>query len=283
MSAQPTAGGFSLFPSPNASAGPSSRHATPRPRTATPLGSSRERQPSSAVDAPSPSTTSPQRTARHGGGSGPERKRSVKEGKQRQQTHASTNSGSSSGSGSGRGPAMTRGTPLPPLRTVWSDDTALSEAQTLVRSSSNHSRNSAKAGPSHQQHNDRPHPQAQQPLRSIFPVYNHALPPDRQEYYPTTQAGPVQIPRSAINRPLYSPPMEATSPPAQQQHHQRPPSPQQHQYHAQSAAYIADQQLPYQHHQQLQLQQQQQQQQQQHQQQQPHQQQYQHQPAPSAM
>ncbi|KAL8393560.1 hypothetical protein RB595_003342 [Gaeumannomyces hyphopodioides] len=311
MSAQPTTGGFSLFPSPNASAGPSSRHATPRPRTATPLGSSRERQPSSAVDAPSPSAASPPRTARHGG---VERKRSVKEGKQREQTHASTNSGSSSGSGAtgaaAGGPAMTRGTPLPPLRTVWSEDvqfeivqrpapvavvesappprceTAFSEAQTLVRSNSNRSRGSAtgaKAGPTHEQDGGSRHQlQQQQSLRSIFPVYNHALPPDRQEYYPTTQAGPAQIPRNAINRPLYSPPMEATSPPAQQQQHQRPPSPQSYQYHAQPAPYGADQRIQYQQQQQQQQYEQSQQQQIQYQHQQ-QQQQYQSQPAPSAM
>ncbi|KAL8301448.1 hypothetical protein RB597_002052 [Gaeumannomyces tritici] len=306
MSAQPTTatGGFSLFPSPNASAGPSSRHATPRPRTATPLGSSRERQqqqqPSSAVDGPSPAAASP-----------PRRKRSAKEGKQREQTHASTNSGSSSGSGSG--PVMARGTPLPPLRTVWSEDvqfdiiqrpvavavvetappprceTAFSEAQTLVRSNSNGSRRSAAGakavGPSHYQQDgssssNRPQQQQQQ-LRSIFPVYNHALPPDRQEYYPTAQASPAQIPRSVINRPLYSPPMGATSPPAQQQ--QRPPSPQSYQFYAQSAPYAADQQMQYQQQQQQQQYQQPQQQQQQQYQQQTHQQQYQNQTAPSAM
>lgn len=36
-------------------------------------------------------------------------------------------------------------------------------------------------------------------LRSIFPQYNHNLPPDQQEYYPT-QTSPTHIPRAVINR-----------------------------------------------------------------------------------
>ena len=88
-------------------------------------------------------------------------------------------------------------------------ETAFSEAQTLVRSSSNRSRTSiakqpigreepeaAAAGPSSSN--------AEPALRSIFPTYNHNLPLNRQEYFPT-QTSPTHIPRSAISRPLYSP------------------------------------------------------------------------------
>lgn len=86
-------------------------------------------------------------------------------------------------------------------------ETAFSEAQTLVRSSSNRSRSSIAKPPLF------PEPPPGMPssstgpepaLRSIFPTYNHSVPLDRQDYFPT-QASPTHIPRSAISRPLYSP------------------------------------------------------------------------------
>ncbi|KAK3362671.1 hypothetical protein B0T25DRAFT_12315 [Lasiosphaeria hispida] len=107
-------------------------------------------------------------------------------------------------------------------------ETALSEAQTLVRSPSTRSRSSirkppltyvpggssggnnayAYGGPSALNLSAAEQQQQQQQqaaaIRSMFPQYNPELPLDRQEYYPM-QANPVHLPQSAISRPMYSP------------------------------------------------------------------------------
>lgn len=84
-----------------------------------------------------------------------------------------------------------------PVRT----ETAFSEAATLVRSQSNHSRTSLAKPPLPTDFEEPIPPTA---LRSIFPQYNHSLPPDRQEYYPT-QRSPTHIPHEIISRQPYSP------------------------------------------------------------------------------
>jgi len=90
--------------------------------------------------------------------------------------------------------------PPPAAHIPQRNETAFSEAQTLVRSSSNRSRSSIAKRPIP----DEADPEPQPALRSMFPQYNPQLPLDRQDYYPT-QTSPTHIPRGVISRPLYSP------------------------------------------------------------------------------
>ncbi|POR37846.1 Uncharacterized protein TPAR_01955, partial [Tolypocladium paradoxum] len=95
-------------------------------------------------------------------------------------------------------------------------DTGFSQANTLVRSSSARSRSSIAKLPLRDDAPLAAEPQAQaQPLRSIFPTYNPALPLDRQSYAPT-QMSPSRIPRAVISRQSYyeEPPAPETRSPA---------------------------------------------------------------------
>jgi len=90
-------------------------------------------------------------------------------------------------------------------------ETALSEAKTLVRSPSVSSIAKppliyapAGASGSHQQYGASSSLSPEPALRSIFPQYNPEVALDRQDYYPT-HTSTVQIPQSAISRPMYSP------------------------------------------------------------------------------
>ncbi|KAH8899393.1 hypothetical protein GQ53DRAFT_308939 [Thozetella sp. PMI_491] len=192
----PTApsGGFSLFP--NTSTRPPSRNQSrsQRPRATTP-SSIREAQPAIEM--------TPPRVGRH---SSVRRTESVRDGKQRQQS-SQERSGSSMGH---RIPSFDRredevavAVPLAVADVPPRCETAFSEARTLVRSSSNRSRSSI-AKPPIQYNEPGPSTSEEPGLRSIFPLYNHQLTLDRQDYYPT-QASPTHIPRGAISRPLYSP------------------------------------------------------------------------------
>lgn len=81
-------------------------------------------------------------------------------------------------------------------------DTAFSQANTLVRSSSARSRSSIAKLPladDQPSSSGRPHPQ---PLRSIFPTYNPDVPLEQQDYLPT-QMSPRRIPRAVISRQNY--------------------------------------------------------------------------------
>jgi hypothetical protein len=76
-------------------------------------------------------------------------------------------------------------------------ETAFSQANTLVRSSSTRSRSSIAKLPII---DDEPSSsQQEQPLRSIFPTYNPEIPLYRQDYFPT-QTSPTHIPRAVISR-----------------------------------------------------------------------------------
>ncbi|KAH7027394.1 uncharacterized protein B0I36DRAFT_327009 [Microdochium trichocladiopsis] len=94
-------------------------------------------------------------------------------------------------------------------------ETAFSGA-TLVRSGSNRSRSSiAKRPLEPEDPSSSSSPQQQDTgLRSIFPQYDHTVPMDRQEYFPT-QVSPRHIPRTVISRQENLPPAEvrAQSPP----------------------------------------------------------------------
>ncbi|KAI6089773.1 hypothetical protein F4821DRAFT_52653 [Hypoxylon rubiginosum] len=104
------------------------------------------------------------------------------------------------------GPSAPRPMPisdLPPRA-----DTAFSGTSTLVRSESGRSRSSIAKRPIE----DVPisYQSPEPAIRSMFPQYDHNLPFDRQEYYPT-QTSPTHIPRTVISRQSHLP--ESRSPP----------------------------------------------------------------------
>ncbi|KEY74008.1 hypothetical protein S7711_02601 [Stachybotrys chartarum IBT 7711] len=80
-----------------------------------------------------------------------------------------------------------------PVRT----ETALSQANTLVRDESTRSRSSIAKLPL----DDDPS-SSSQPMRSIFPTYNPEVPLDQQNYAPT-QLSPTRVPRAVISRQEY--------------------------------------------------------------------------------
>lgn len=98
-------------------------------------------------------------------------------------------------------PAVSQPLPLAeaPVRT----DTAFSGASTLVRSNSNRSRSSIAKRPLSEDP-AQASPAAEAGIRSMFPQYDHSLPFDRQDYYPT-QTSPSHIPRTVISRQSHVP------------------------------------------------------------------------------
>ncbi|KAL2161397.1 hypothetical protein VTH06DRAFT_7958 [Thermothelomyces fergusii] len=187
MSAHPT-GGFSLFPNPNDDprppSRPQSRLRATSPRSGRSRSSAREDRQRAVSNNPWQHALDAARSAAAGPSTAPE-----------PTDHGAVET------------AVPQLVTEPPQRC----ETAFSEAQTLVRSSSQRSRSSiakppvahTTAGPSC---SSRPG-ESQEPaaIRSIFPRYNPDLPLSQQEYYPTV-ASPTHIPQSAISRPLYSPP-----------------------------------------------------------------------------
>ncbi|KAI1455733.1 hypothetical protein F4805DRAFT_258354 [Annulohypoxylon moriforme] len=104
------------------------------------------------------------------------------------------------------GPSVSR--PVPASEVPPRADTAFSGTSTLVRSESELSRNSIAKRPFEEPSSS--YTTAEPAIRSIFPQYDHTLPFDRQEYYPT-QTSPTHIPRTVISRQSHVP--EARSPP----------------------------------------------------------------------
>ncbi|KAI1392656.1 uncharacterized protein F4822DRAFT_136590 [Hypoxylon trugodes] len=110
------------------------------------------------------------------------------------------------------GPSVSR--PVPASEVPPRADTAFSGTSTLVRSESGRSRSSIAKRPLGEPE-PLPLPPSSSPptepaIRSIFPQYDHTLPFDRQEYYPT-QTSPTHIPRTVISRQSHVP--ESRSPP----------------------------------------------------------------------
>ena len=183
-------GGFSLFPNTTQSSSkPPSRKTTPRPRAETP-SSGRDEDPGQPLE------MTPPRNGRRTpedlhlapyviDGTPPP------EGRLFPATATSA------------APPPAVSPPLPLAEAPIRTDTAFSGAGTLVRSNSNRSRSSIAKRPldeglSHAS------PAAEAGLRSIFPQYDHSLPFDRQDYYPT-QASPSHIPRTVISRQSHVP------------------------------------------------------------------------------
>ncbi|UNI23056.1 hypothetical protein JDV02_008899 [Purpureocillium takamizusanense] len=99
-------------------------------------------------------------------------------------------------------------------------DTSLSQANTLVRSSSVRSRSSIAKLPLRDDSSAAPAPA----LRSIFPTYNPEVPLGQQQYGPT-QMSPSRIPRAVISRQSYyeEPQQPVDESPADAQHHHHSP------------------------------------------------------------
>lgn len=93
--------------------------------------------------------------------------------------------------------------PFDPAEAPIRTDTAFSGATTLVRGNSTRSRSSIAKRP-FEDEAESSAPQEPSGFRSIFPQYDHSLPFDRQEYFPT-QTSPSHIPRQVISRQSHVP------------------------------------------------------------------------------
>ncbi|KAI0200904.1 hypothetical protein F4808DRAFT_427121 [Astrocystis sublimbata] len=201
MSSNAPSGGFSLFPSPSVSKSPP-RRTTPRPRAATPQ-SPRVRGPSSELSPPRNGRRTPEGLRDY-----------LIDGE------ASTNSDAPMALNNPfyqtqAGPSVyERGSPrpdVPPKDVPPRTATALSNATTVVRNPSERSRSSIAKRP----WEDVPAtvPEGEPAIRSMFPQYDHTLPFDQQNYFPT-QASPTHIPRMVISRQSHVPQqVEPRSPP----------------------------------------------------------------------
>ncbi|KAF7551664.1 hypothetical protein G7046_g7668 [Stylonectria norvegica] len=200
--ATPTPGGFSLFPSPNASKPPPvGRKQTPRPRRS----ESRERRaptPQEKRAATPQQTVSPE--ASHS--SPPRNERQTPQYRsitpiefdpRHQRSETPTQEAVASSSSPVRRHDVPVQQPRPTTEMPIRSETAFSEAQTLVRGNSERSRSSIAKLPLS---NDSSSPE--QPLRSIFPTYNPDVPLGQQNYIPT-QMSPTRIPRAVISRQTY--------------------------------------------------------------------------------
>ncbi|KAI1855646.1 hypothetical protein JX266_000511 [Neoarthrinium moseri] len=188
----PTAGpsgGFSLFPN-TSSTKPPSRKTTPRPRAATPQSSIREGGPSIEMTPPRNGARTPEDLSRYVIDGTP----SALAGHSRQYSEE-----------------LPVSQPVPLADAPQRTDTAFSGATTLVRGNSTRSRSSIAKRPLDETP-ESPHAGATA-FRSIFPQYDHGLPFDRQEYFPT-QTSPTHIPRQVISRQSHVPQVsESRSPP----------------------------------------------------------------------
>ncbi|KAI0532246.1 hypothetical protein GGR58DRAFT_517864 [Xylaria digitata] len=196
-------GGFSLFPSASISKTPP-RKTTPRPRAATPQ-SPRGRGPSLDMSPPRNGCQTPEGLGEYVIDGTPSVANDLR--------MAPNNPFYQSQAGpfiqqrSASPPPSVPPKDVPPRTT-----TALSGASTFIgRSPSERSRSSIAKRPLE----DLPAtaPARETAIRSIFPQYDHTLPFDQQNYYPT-QASPTHIPRTVISRQSHVPQqIEPRSPP----------------------------------------------------------------------
>ncbi|KAI0473730.1 hypothetical protein GGR56DRAFT_547120 [Xylariaceae sp. FL0804] len=216
MSSNGPSGGFSLFPNPNITKTPP-RKTTPRPRATTPQSSPQRRGPSLEIKTrmSTPPPPPPPPNGRHppegdmaefviDGSPSPPRANEPHQ-------MAPNNPWYASRAGPSQEPRQQQ--QQPPSEVPPRTDTAFSGASTLVRSPSVKSRSSIAKRPlvdeePAQSFGSPPPPAPEQPIRSIFPQYDHSLPFDRQEYYPT-QTSPTHIPRQVISRQSHVPPQQA--------------------------------------------------------------------------
>ncbi|KAF2969630.1 hypothetical protein GQX73_g3881 [Xylaria multiplex] len=196
-------GGFSLFPSASISKTPP-RKTTPRPRAATPQ-SPRGRGPSLDMSPPRNGRQTPEGLGEYVIDGTPSVANDLR--------MAPNNPFYQSQAGPFIQPQSASPPPsVPPKDVPPRTTTALSGASTFIgRSPSERSRSSIAKRPLE----DFPAttPARETAIRSIFPQYDHTLPFDQQNYYPT-QASPTHIPRTVISRQSHVPQqIEPRSPP----------------------------------------------------------------------
>ncbi|KAI0008676.1 hypothetical protein F4779DRAFT_421261 [Xylariaceae sp. FL0662B] len=182
MSTGGPSGGFSLFPNTNGTK-PPSRKTTPRPRAGTPQSSTHARGMSLEMTPPRNGRRTPEDLSEF-----------IIDGTP---PMASNNPFYQSQAG----PSVPR--TLPATDILLRTGTAFSGTSTLVRSNSGRSRSSIAKRPLEEPSSSSP-PAAEAGIRSIFPQYDHSLPFDRQEYFPT-QTSPSHIPRTVISRQSHVP------------------------------------------------------------------------------
>ncbi|KAI8946381.1 hypothetical protein F4801DRAFT_70984 [Xylaria longipes] len=201
MSSNGPSGGFSLFPSPSVSKTPP-RRTTPRPRAATPQ-SPRGRGPSIDMSPPRNGRRTPEDLTDYVIDGTPSMDNELR--------IAPNNPFYQSQAGPSAYKPASPPPDVPPKDVPPRTATALSGAATIVRNPSERSRSSIAKRP----WEDMPAtvPEGEPPIRSIFPQYDHTLPFDQQNYYPT-QASPTHIPRTVISRQSHVPQqIEPRSPP----------------------------------------------------------------------
>ncbi|KAF7537369.1 hypothetical protein G7Z17_g12861 [Cylindrodendrum hubeiense] len=234
----PTPGGFSLFPSPNASKPPPvNRNGTPRPRRSesrerrapTPQG---RRTPTPQAVSPEVVQSSPPVVSSPQNSNGNElhihqnhnqvQNQNQNQNRaptpvqfdppprqhQHQHQHHESYESQAGPSSAMRSQDVPVQQPRPTADVPIRAETAFSQANTLVRSSSARSRSSIAKLPLF----DEDTPSSQQPLRSIFPTYNPEVPLGQQNYVPT-QLSPTHIPRAVISRQTYHENQQPQSPP----------------------------------------------------------------------
>ncbi|RGP75159.1 hypothetical protein FLONG3_5843 [Fusarium longipes] len=193
----PTPGGFSLFPSPNASKPPpTSRNQTPRPRRS----ESRERRaptPSerraATPQAMAPETQEPASPPRNNGRQTPQNNNRSQTPQNRSHTPIEFEPVRQQQPTEPKPVKVQR--PRPTVQIPGRADTGNVQGPTLFRSSSDRSRSSIAKPPLGGE-------ATAQPLRSIFPAYNPELPLNQQNYVPT-ETRPAEIPRAVISRQTY--------------------------------------------------------------------------------
>ncbi|KAI5920434.1 hypothetical protein F4810DRAFT_723581 [Camillea tinctor] len=221
MSSNGPSGGFSLFPN-TSSTKPPSRKTTPRPRAGSLQSTiNQERGPSIEMTPPRNGRRTPDNLSQFIiDGSPPRPAGRTPMASNNPYRHEETVAAAS--------PAVSR--PVPESEVPPRTDTALSGASTLVRNPSGRSRSSIAKPPLENptsssllpsslpaSSSSPPEAASSEPaIRSIFPQYDHTLPFDRQEYFPTQQS-PRHIPRTVISRQSHvpqqqSPPVTVRSP-----------------------------------------------------------------------
>ncbi|KAI0109013.1 hypothetical protein GGR51DRAFT_514027 [Nemania sp. FL0031] len=197
----PSGGGFSLFPSANISKTPP-RRTTPRPRAGTPQ-SPRGRGPSIDMSPPRNGRRTPEDLTEYVIDGTPPMANEL---------YIAPNNPFYQGQA---GPSIQRlaspAPDVPPKDTPYMAAAALAGAATIVRNPSERSRSSIAKRPFEEI--PEPVPKAETAIRSIFPQYDHTLPFDQQNYFPT-QTSPTHIPRTVISRQSHVPQqIEPRSPP----------------------------------------------------------------------
>ncbi|KAI1169483.1 hypothetical protein F4777DRAFT_572962 [Nemania sp. FL0916] len=200
MSSNAPSGGFSLFPSANISKTPP--RTSSRPRASTPQ-SPRRRGPSIDMSPPRHGRRTPEDLADYVIDGTPPMANDLR--------MASNNPFYQSQPGPSVQYPASPSPDVPPKDVSANTGVAVTGPSPIARNPSERSRSSIAKRP----FEDMPPavPEAETAIRSIFPQYDHTLPFDQQNYYPT-QTSPTHIPRTVISRQSHVPQqIEARSPP----------------------------------------------------------------------